>query len=211
MYDRRIDYAINNFINNEFFLDKSNKYILKEKSKQGESILIVNVENDNICVEEYDNDNVRGKCNFLKQDRHQGLKKCIDHFLLSKNGENWALHMIEMKTSVGNGTWHDIKHKNRASYFNIMSLCLVLGIKVDKIYSYTTYETEKFQPINQTSDIKAHVPMLGKKLIDFKKDEWDKGKITIELDDMNLEMIFPHRAIKMIRNSKGELEGELTI
>ena len=70
MYDRRIDYAINNFINNEFFLDKSNRYILKEKSKQGESILIVNVENDNICVEEYDNDNVRGKCNFLKQDRH---------------------------------------------------------------------------------------------------------------------------------------------
>ena len=34
MYDRRIDYAINNFINNEFFLDKSNRYILKEKSKK---------------------------------------------------------------------------------------------------------------------------------------------------------------------------------
>lgn len=52
--------------------------------------------------------------------------------------------MIEMKTSVGNSTWHDIKHKNRASYFNIMSLCLVLGIKVDKIYSILHMKQKNF-------------------------------------------------------------------
>lgn len=211
MYNSRIEYAMKNFISEGYFLKGENTYTLNEKAKEGNSVLDVIVDGDNICVEEYDNDKIRGKCTFLRHTKSQGLKKCIDHFILKRTGEKWDLHMIEMKTSVGNKTWQDIKHKNRASYFNIKSLCIVLGIEIEDIYSYTTYEVEKFESIERTTDLKTYMPQLGKKLINFKKDEWDKGKIIIELDEKDSFLTFTHKAIKMIRGEEGELTGKLLI
>lgn len=207
MYNSRIKFAIDNFIKEKYFTEMKNIYDLKEESKEGKSILTLTVNGKNICVEEYDNDQIHGKCNFLKIERDMGLKKCIDHFILKENGSKWDLHMIEMKTGVGYSTWDEIKKKNRSSYFNIMALCTVLGIELKGVYSYTTYEHDKFESFNGTTNPKIYTPLLGGKPNDFKKDEWDKDLINISLGDKGEVISFPHKAIQMNRNSDGILQG----
>ena len=80
-----------------------------------------------------------------------------------------------------------------------------------KLYTYTTYENDRFHDASATSDPKVLVPKLGKKAIDLKKDEWDAGKIKFKVaEDVILE--FPHKAIKMTRSADGKtLHGALHI
>ncbi len=208
MYDSRIQYAMDNFIEEDYFLTMKDSYELKEGSELGKSLLHLSINGENICVQEYDNNGKCGKCSFLKNESKFGMQKCIDHFILKKQGEIWDLHMIEMKTGIGNKTWKDIKLKNRASFLNIKTLCVVLGITIGKVYTYTTYEEERFDTLQNTANIKSHVPLLGEKAINFKKDEWDKGLINVVIDKI---VTFPHIAIKMKRNGDSVLEGSFNI
>ena len=53
----------------------------------------------------------------------------------------------------------------------------------------------------------AQKPLLGKRLVDYKRDEWDKGIIQIQLGTL---LNFEHHGIHMKRSSDGcELEGVL--
>lgn len=203
MYNSRIQYAIDNFIEEDYFLPMNSSYQLKETVLIPESVLTLYVDGENICVEEYDK---KKRCNFLRSSC--GMQKCIDHFVLKSNGDNWDLYMIEMKTSVGNNTWNDIKAKIRSSLLNIRALCEFLGITVNEIYTYTTYERDCFNSLKDTADPKTMLPQFGEKAINFKRDEWDKGVINITIDTM---VTLPHAAIKMERNEDGELIGSLAI
>ena len=116
--------------------------------------------------------------------------------------------MIEMKSSVGDKKWLDIKLKIRSSLLNIKALCEFLGITVGKVYTYTTYERECFETPLSTADIKTKIPLLGEKATNFKDDEWDKSLIKIKIDEI---LSFPHIAVEMERNSEGVLVGSLNI
>lgn len=205
MYNSRIQYAMDNFIEEHYFLPMQNTYKLREIAESGKSILILDVDGENICVSEYDN---KKRCNFLRLDKIYGMQKCIDHFILKKSGDIWDLYMIEMKSGVGDKKWLDIKSKMRSSLLNIKALCEFMGITVGGVYAYTTYERECFEEPFSTADIKAQVPLLGEKASSFKYDEWYKDIIKIKIDDT---VILPHKAIKMERNGENELEGRLHI
>lgn len=205
MYDSRIEFAINNFIEEGYLLPMNTSYDLEELSKEGKSILSVTVNNENICVENYD---TKKRCNFLRVPKNYGMQKCIDHFLLCKKEEAWDIHMIEMKTSVGNSTWLDVKHKMRSSYLNIKALCVFLGIKVGDVYAYTTFNKVAFEGMRDTANVKIHIPQLGKKAENFKDDEWNKGIIKVLIDDV---VVFPHKGIQMARNTNGVLSANLRI
>ena len=49
-----------------------------------------------------------------------------------------------------------------------------MGIEVEEIKTYTTYENEKFNSGRETTNPRMIVPPLGEPAIDFKKEEWDK-------------------------------------
>lgn len=136
------------------------------------------------------------------------MKKCIDHFVLRENGTVWDLYMFEMKSGVGNKTWIDIKLKFRSSVLTIEALCVFLGITLGEIYACTTYEEEKFTTVQNNADPKTILAPLGKRAIDFKVDEWDKGKITINL---GIDVVLPHKALQMERKDVVGLVGELSI
>lgn len=210
MYDSRIRFAINHFIESDYFKEMSDTYTLEENSSSGKSILHLSVQGQNICVEDFDN---KKKCEFVAardfEGHNIGMKKSVDHFILKKNSEGiWNLHMIEMKTSVGNSTWMDIKKKVRASYLNIKALCVFLGIEISGVYTITTYEEEKFEGISEAADIRSHMPLLGVKAKTFKDDEWDMNVININIDG---DVLIPHRHYKMTRNADGYLEGNTAI
>ena len=54
MIEERIQYGIDNFLEDNFFLPFSNSYCLEEKSETGRSKLHVDVRGDNLCSEDYD-------------------------------------------------------------------------------------------------------------------------------------------------------------
>lgn len=205
MYDSRIQYAMDNFIEENYFLPMQNQYELLETAESGKSCLNLQVNDINICVKEYDS---LHKCAFLRIDKKYGMQKCIDHFVLKKQNDVWDLYMIEMKSSVGDKKWREIKAKVRSSYLNIRGLCEFLGITIGKVFTYTTYERERFNRPSNTADLMTLIPPLGEKATNFKKDEWDKGIINIKIDDI---IPFPHKAVKMERNSNDVLEGNLQI
>lgn len=207
MLDKRIQFAIDNFILENYFLSMSNTYNLKEKTEKGKSLLKLCVNDDNICVEEYDS---KKRCAFLRAEKKFGMQKCVDHFILIKRTYGWELCMIEMKSGVGLGEWRAIKEKVRSSFYNVKALCVFLGITIDKVCIYTTYERVSFQTAKDTADIKAHIPLLGEKASNYKEDEWDKNIIKVDMDGDIIETL-QHEGVKMVRNTNGVLEGNLTI
>ena len=205
MYNTRIQFAMDYFIEEKYFLPTKNYYELCENTESGKSLLKVNVEGENICVEGYDG---KRRCNFLRPESKFGMHKCIDHFILKNDCDYWDLYMIEMKSSVGNPKWLDIKAKMRSSLLNIKALCEFLGIKINKIYTYTTYERECFETVENTTNPKSLISPLGEKATNFKLDEWDKDVIKFKIDEI---VTLPHTSIKMERDEKIGLYGTLNI
>ena len=99
MIEERVQYGIDNFLQEDFFLPPSASYYLEEKIESGRSELQVDIEGDNLCSEDYD---YKGKCNFLKESSPFKLKRSVDHVLLQKKEEKWIVHFIEMKSKVDN-------------------------------------------------------------------------------------------------------------
>ncbi|MDO5135220.1 MAG: hypothetical protein Q4D55_04135 [Eubacteriales bacterium] len=206
MYDGRVQYALDHFICDDYFLAPSERYCLKEGQDSGKSELNVSLNDENLCISDFDN---KGKCNFLKNDKKYGMQKSVDHIIFQKRENGWVLNLLEMKSSVGNETWISIKQKVRTSYLTACALAVFLGIDIQDTYVYTTYETDKFNKVSGTTNPKVYTPPLGERAVDFKSEEWDKDIISIKVYD---KITFHHRGIKMARSKHGDfLEGELAL
>lgn len=206
MIEERVKYGIDNFLEDGFFLPFDNSYCLEEKIQSGRSTLQVKIKGDNLCSEDYDH---KGKCNFLKKKSPFKLGRSVDHVLLQKKEGMWILHLIEMKSKVDDKKWHEIKQKIRASYFNICALEKVLGIHIDEVKTYTTYENTGFWSSDKSEDPKVIVPHLGQRMSLVPEKEWKRNIINVDVGEM---MEFQHTAIKMQRVEDGtKLEGKLNI
>lgn len=207
MLTDRTQYAINNFIMDQYFLDMQHNYHLKEEKDSGASDLDVTIKSDNLCIYNFDD---KKKCNFLKTDKKHGMQKSVDHILFEQIDDGWRLHLIEMKSSVGYSTWlNSIKPKVRTSYLTSLAIADFLGIKITDIIAYTTYGEEKFSTKSNETNPRASVPPLGKKARNPMKDEWEKDQLFLELGN---EFKIVHKRIKMNKDKKtGELIGELVI
>ena len=64
MIEERIQYGIDNFLEDNFFLPFSNSYCLEEKSETGRSKLHVDVRGDNLCSED---------CNGVQREHNKKL------------------------------------------------------------------------------------------------------------------------------------------
>lgn len=206
MIEERVQYGINNFLEDDFFLPFSDSYCLKEKTETGKSELQVDVQGENLCSEDYDH---KGKCNFLKEKSSFKLRRSVDHVLLQKKEARWILHLIEMKSKVDNKKWIEIKQKIRASYFNICALERVLGIHFDEVRTYTTYENTGFWSVDKSEDPKIIVAPLGKPMPPVPEKEWENNIISVDVGEV---MKFQHTAVKMQRTEDGDkLVGRLSI
>ena len=206
MIEERIQYGIDNFLEADFFLPFSNSYCLEEKSESGRSKLQVNIQGENLCSEDYDH---KGKCNFLKKKSPFKLGRSVDHVLLQKKEEKWILHLIEMKSCVDNKKWREIKQKIRASYFNVCALERLLGIHIDEVKTYTTYESTRFMNADECEDPKLMVAPLGKPMLPEPEKEWANNIISVDVGDV---IQIQHIAVKMRRtDDRGMLVGEICI
>ena len=220
MLEDRVQYALNKLIIPNYFVETKSGYELIEEDKNGRSLLKLQVgTEDNLCVQNYDSQKIK-KCTFLREDKDLYMQKCIDHFILRKKQNEWELHMVEMKTTIGFWTWFNIKYKMRASYLNIKALAVFLGIslKDENIFAYTTYEKESFDVSKMDSPIVA-LPRIGGRAVNSKKEEWDADCINIPIMvsannpyDFKTFIKLQHTKILMNRSSDGKrLEQEWSL
>ena len=177
--------------------------ILTEADKRGKTELTVRVEGESLWLIDFDK---HDKCMFLAESKEYGLHKSSDHVVFQCKDGVWYLHIIELKTTVGSQTWKDVKKKFRTSYFNCMALAKVLGIAIsdDRVYAYTTYETENYGK-NTTSPAELR-PILGEKAEDPMQD-WNNGQLN-SLPLAPEKKIFKHTKIQVTRTERG-LVGNL--
>lgn len=206
MIEERVRYGIDNFLQENYFLPENHSYCLEEKSESGRSELQVKVRGDNLCIEDYDH---KGKCNFFRNSSEFKLKRSVDHIVLQKKEGKWVVHLIEMKSKIDNKKWREIKQKIRASYFNICALERVLGIHIEEVKTYTTYENVDFWEIKRTPDLKGFAIPLGKRALSEPENEWNKSVINVDVGEM---VMFEHNGIQMNRTTDSKkLIGELEI
>lgn len=202
------EYAKENFIEDNYFVDKSDVYILEEFKENGKSRLTVNIGSaNNICVKNYDNKN---RCCFLRKEKKYGMCKCIDHFIIICQNDKWNLYMFEMKTSIGSKSWMDIKEKYRASYLNILALCIFLNIHIDAVYACTTFNKTKFYSAESNPDISSLKIPLGYSPSELKtsEEEWNADTVKINLGYKTISFI--HKKIQM-KKDDDYLNGEFNI
>lgn len=207
MYNKRVRFALENFITENYFLKMGDLYHLKEEKDSGKSDLTLAVSNENLCIYDFDS---KGKCQFLRTNKKFGMQKSVDHIIFENCLRGWKVHLIEMKSSVGYKTWREIiKPKVRTSYLTALALADFLGIQIQDTVAYTTYEIDKFNDKANSANPRALVPQLGRMAQDANRDEWQKDRIILNIDG---EFVIPHRKIKMQRNSTtGVLEGKLRL
>lgn len=207
MYGKRVQYAMDHFIMDQYFLPMSNLYHLREKEDSGKSDLNVTIENENLCIYDFDS---KKRCNFLRPDKKYGMQKSVDHILFEKRSNDWRLHLIEMKSGVGCKTWREsIKPKVRVSYFTALAIADFLGIRISDVIAYTTYEKERFGDINNGTNPRTMMPLSGLPARNPVTDEWEKNQMFLNVGE---EMRIPHKKIQMVKNSAtGVLEGSLVI
>lgn len=98
MYGSRIQYALDNFIQDNYFLSPDNLYHLKEEEESGKSDLKLNIDRKNLCIEGFDK---HAQCEFVKENKKFGMKKSVDHIFFEKGESGWRTHLIEMKSIGG--------------------------------------------------------------------------------------------------------------
>lgn len=206
MYQTRIQYALDNFIMDQYFLPMSNFYLLKEEKDSGKSDLKLSINNDNLCIYDFDN---KKKCAFLRTEKKYGMQKSVDHIIFENCSDEWKLHLIEMKSGVGYKTWlESIKPKVRTSYFTALAIADFMGIHIplSNVQAYTTYEIDKF---SHEANTRSRVSPLGYAARDPKTDEWEKGRMFLQIGE---EIVIPHTKIQMTKNPEtGVLEGSLDL
>ena len=210
MYSQKIQWALKDCIVDTYFLPMQHEYHLLETRDSGKSDLAVTISSNNLCSSNFDDTNSK-PLPFIRTDAKYGWNKRVDHLLFIETADGWELHLIEMKTTIGRNTWITIKQKVRSSYLIACSLANVLGISIKCTHIYTTFENTKFNSIKQTTNPSTVKVPLGRPVVDFEKDEWDKDLITVNLGEPTS---FPHTRIQMVRkttSSGSQLEGLLTI
>lgn len=68
MHDKSLDYVINNYIAPAYFEPESNQYTLEETEEQGRSLLMVSIEDENLCIK---NMIIKSDVLFLKHQSRQ--------------------------------------------------------------------------------------------------------------------------------------------
>lgn len=140
---------------------------------------------------------------FFQAGKEKSLFKRADHMIFEKRqGNQWKLHLIEMKGSVGQEKWVEIKGKFRASYLVAQAIAGMLGLDISEAVMYTTYERVEFSH-SGTMPTARHgrmgIPQVRM------EEEWEGSRFGLNFGE---RISFDHIPIKMERDMDGVLTGK---
>mgnify|MGYP003302493009 CR=1 FL=1 len=196
------EFIINDLMVENFIEYETDMIYLEETEDTGRSHLDFKVISDrNLVIKNVDKQNT--DLLFFRNEKKFSMFKRVDHIIFENlSGNDWKLHLIEMKSNVLVKRWSEIKGKFRASYLLAQGLAAMLEMNLVEICMYTTYEKVNLVP-PATMPTGRRLP-LGETYIK-PKDEWDSGEVIL---NFNRKISFSHNPIQMQRNEEGILTGE---
>lgn len=200
--DKR-EFIINDLMIPGFIVDENSELFLEETEDTGRSILKVKLASeDNLCIANVDKK--KTDFQFFQTIKMKSMYKRVDHMIFERQCEDkWKLHLIEMKGSVGERKWDEIKGKFRASYLVAQAIAGMLEVKITEKVMYTTFEKVQFAPLDTMPS--ARRVRSGETLVRM-KDEWAGARFGLNFGERTP---FIHKAIQMTRNEEGILAGDL--
>lgn len=200
------EFIIKELMTPDFISQASNCIILEELEETGRSELQVHlISKESLCIKNVDKKHT--EIYFFNKEKGKSLFKRVDHIIyehLSQN--NWKLHLIEMKSSVGFEKWIEIKGKFRASYLLAQGIASMLEMNIAETCLYTTYERVDLKQPSSTMPT-GRRPLVGVPQIK-PVEEWSGGKCGL---NFGVRMAFQHTPVQMVRNEDKILTGTLTI
>lgn len=145
---KRTQFIIDELLKEDFVTVKEddNVIILEENDDGGESRLEFRTKSNNtLTIENIDKKHT--DMYFFKEGSKASMYKRVDHIIMDNVDEiadKWDIYLIEMKSTVSDKTWIDVKGKFRASYLFICAFAAMLDININNIYMYTTYKKADF-------------------------------------------------------------------
>ena len=202
MGNTKREFIIKDLIVQDFIVHEGREVLLAETEETGKSELLVKlVSDDNLCIANMDKK--RTDFLFFQEGKTKSMYKRVDHLIFERQqGNQWKLHLIEMKGSVGEEKWVEIKGKFRASYLVAQALAGMLEIDISETTMYTTYERVEFAH-SDTMPTARH-GRLGIPQVRM-EEEWEGIRFGLNFGE---RICFDHIPIKMVRNTDGALTGK---
>lgn len=178
---------------------------LEEIEASGRTKLTVQIDSqNNYCIKNPDNNGMT-HIGFFKKEKECSMQKRVDYIIFEKKeDELWVIHLIEMKTTVGEKTWGGEKGKFRASLLLSKGIASMLGMSIKDVKMYTTYEKVDLScDVHAPTARRGHV---GKKMVRA-EDEWSGKDFGLNFGE---RIKFQHIPIKM-EESEGVLCGTVHI
>lgn len=195
-------FIINDLMVENFIEYEANMIYLEETEDTGRSQLDFKAISDkNLVIKNVDKK--KTDMLFFRNQKELSMFKRVDHIIFENlYGNDWKVHLIEMKSNVLVKRWSEVKGKFRASYLLVQGLAAMLEMNLVGICMYTTYEKVNLTPPD-TMPVGRRL-QLGANHIN-PKEEWDSGKVFL---NFNGKINFTHIPIQMRRNEEGILIGE---
>ena len=187
---------------NDFFECESKIIYLEETEDTGKSLLQFELLSDkSLSIKNVDKK--RTEFYFFQNAKGKSMFKRVDHMVFENvSDNNWRLHLIEMKSSVGSEKWVDVKGKFRASYLLGQAICAMLEMNLVETYMYTTYEKVYFSPSETMPS--ARRGRVGQKNVK-PEDEWNGNDFGL---NFGIRVNFIHIPIQMKRDEENVLVGK---
>ena len=195
------EFIINELMVEHFAEWETNSICLEETEDTGKSVLMLRLSSGgNLSIKNVDKK--KTQIPFFKDIKTKSMFKHVDHIVFEElEDDNWKMHLIEMKSSVGYDKWVEIKGKFRASYLLARAIAAILEMNIVETCMYTTYEQVHFS-LPETMPVARRLP-LGEKFIK-PQDEWEGSNFGL---NFGIRINFTHKPIQMERNNQGILQG----
>jgi len=203
--NRKRMFIINELIMPDFFSLEDDSVVLHEFEESGKSELVLKLKSEHsLCIKNIDKKHT--ELHFFDKSSKKSMYKRVDHIIFENIADNdWIVHLIEMKSSVGAAKWYDIKGKFRASYLFSKGLAAMLEMDIKDYYFYTSYEKADLN-LPETMPMARRVP-VGMAPV-RPQEEWDGNKFFLNLGE---RIFFRHIPVQMTKTSDMVLTGEIAV
>lgn len=193
----RTEYVIKELFKDGFINEVGRNTCLEEEEESGRTKLDVHMNSScNYHIKNPDN-NGMSDIGFFREEKSRSMKKRVDHIIFEKkNLEAWNIHLIEMKTTVGQKKWDEVKGKFRASLLFAEAVAAMLDMKVARIMMYTTYE--KVNLSNDKYSPAGYRGRVGTKQVK-PEDEWEGKDFGLNFGE---RIQFPHKPVQVLRSKE---------
>lgn len=174
------------------FSDKR-RLLLKEKKKDGEAELTLQLQNPCILFSKLEDKKLR----YFKN------QKCADYVLYEYKENSWEMYIFELKRSIGLSQWDQIKEQAKGAMQNGLAIAGFLGIEIslERTRLYSVYRNDKINDYANPGKLRYQMHNRISTENSEEKCDWNASKV--KLDFLGEREFMHHKVALNLEDGKG--------